>query len=367
MNNQFVGTGSARTGSPEPVRQNRYLIRELKERVLEGGEISFEEALRLMELEAPEEMDALLSAAREIMLHFNSTQPGLCTLLNAKSHLCGEDCGFCAQSVRFDTHADRYLLMEPEKVVAAAKRAEKLGAQNFCIVTSGAAPSEEEFEKILVIFQRLSEESRLNLDASLGFVTEEEARRLKEAGVRRFNHNLQSSREFYPKIVSTHTYETRLLTIRSLLEGGLELCSGGILGMGESREDRVKLAFELKPYAPHCIPMNVLNPRPGTPLENQPKPDPREILKTVALFRFIHPKANIKLAGGREVNLTAEEQERALRGGANGLIIGGYLTTSGNPVADDFAMLARAGFVVPGTAPGTGPAPEQSPCDGTCQ
>jgi len=321
-------------------------IDSLKRRVLEGGEVSYDEALALIELEAPEDLDCLLEAAREITHHFNSSKPGLCSLLNAKSYLCGEDCGFCAQSVRFDTQIDRYLLMEPGKVVEAAKRAEAYGAQNFCIVTSGAAPNEEEFEKILIILKRLARESKLNLDASLGFITEDQAKQLKEVGLRRFNHNLQSSREFYPKIVSTHTYETRLKTIRALLEGGLELCSGGILGMGESREDRVKLAFELKPYRPHCIPMNVLNPRPGTPLEDQSKPDPKEILKTIAVYRFIHPEANIKLAGGREVNLSAEEQEQALRGGANGLIIGGYLTTSGNPVEEDFKMLERAGFDV---------------------
>ena len=326
--------------------KNQDRVEHLKKRVLEGDGINYEEALELIHLEDSEDLDFLLEAAREITHHFNSTKPGLCSLLNAKSYLCGEDCGFCAQSVRFDTQADRYLLMEPEKVVEAAKRAEKLGAQNFCIVTSGAAPTEEEFEKIVLILERLSRESRLNLDASLGFITEEQARHLREIGLRRFNHNLQSSREFYPEIVSTHTYDTRLGTLRAVLEGGLELCSGGILGMGETREDRVKLAFELKPYLPHCIPMNVLNPRPGTPLEDQPKPDPAEILKTIAVFRFIHPKANIKLAGGREVNLTPEEQEQALKGGANGLIIGGYLTTSGNPVEADFKMLERAGFEV---------------------
>ena len=316
----------------------------LKERVLEGGEISPEEAIRLMDLEEAEALNHLLESAREITHHFNSNRPGLCSLINAKSYLCGEDCGFCSQSVRFDTTADRYGLMHPEEVVQAAKRAEAHGAENFCIVTSGAAPSDEELEKIIEILKKLDEETHLNLDASLGFITKEQARRLKEAGLRRFNHNLQSSREFYPKIVSTHTYETRLETIRALIEGGLELCSGGILGMGETRQDRVRLAFELKPHAPHCIPINVLNPRPGTPLENQPKPNPQEILKTIAVFRFIHPRANIKLAGGREVNLTSQEQEQALRGGANGLIMGGYLTTPGNPVSEDLRMLKAAGF-----------------------
>lgn len=322
-------------------------IQSFKQRVLEGGEINYEEALVLIKLESPDDIESLLEAAHEITRHFNSNQAGLCSLLNAKSYLCGEDCGFCAQSVRFDTQTDRYGLMHPDEVVRAAKRAEARGAQNFCIVTSGAAPTEEEFEKIVEILKELTKETRLNLDASLGFITAEQARRLKEVGLRRFNHNLQSSREFYPQIVSTHTYETRLDTIRALLEEKLELCSGGILGMGETEEDRVKLAFELKPHMPHCIPMNLLNPRPGTPLQDQAKPDPREVLKTIAMFRFVHPRANIKLAGGREVNLTPEEQEQALRGGANGLILGGYLTTSGNPVEEDFKMLREAGYEVP--------------------
>jgi biotin synthase len=169
-------------------------------------------------------------------------------------------------------------------------------------------------------------------------------KRLKEVGVRRFNSNLQTSREHYSNIVSTHSYDTRLETLKALIEGGMEICSGGILGMGETREDRIKLAFELKPYAPHCLPMNILNPMAGTPLENQSPADPIEMVKTIAVFRFIHPRSNIKLAGGREKNLGSYYQEKALKGGANGLIVGGYLTTEGNPMQDDFEMLKRAGF-----------------------
>jgi len=319
-------------------------IQDLKDRVLEGGEITFDEAMRLIEIDDPGAFDALLAAAREISFHFNSDEPGLCSLINAKSYLCGEDCGFCAQSVRFDTRVDRYQLMPVDEVVERAKEFERKGAKNFCVVTSGGALSDEEFEHILKIYGRLRRETGMNLDGSLGFLTPEKVERLKEAGVRRFNNNLQSSREFYPKIVSTHTYDTRLETMKMLQEGNMEICSGGILGMGETREDRVKLAFELKPFQPHCLPMNVLNPRPGTPLEAQPKPDPREMVKTVAVFRFIHPKSNIKLAGGREINLGDRYQQMALEGGANGLIIGGYLTTEGNPMEEDFKMLTRAGF-----------------------
>ena len=319
-------------------------IHELKERVLAGQDITFDEALRLIEIKADNEFQALLESAREITFHFNSDEPGLCSLINAKSYLCAEDCGFCDQSVRFDTRVNRYQLMSADEVVKAAKDFEKKGAYNFCVVTSGGALSDSEFEHILAIYRRLRVETKMNLDGSLGFLTEERVKRLKEAGVRRFNNNLQSSREFYPKIVSTHTYDTRLETLEMLKRGEMEICSGGILNMGETREDRVKLAFELKPYAPHCLPMNILNPRPGTPLENLPPADPKEMVKTIAVFRFIHPKSNIKLAGGREVNLGPEYQEMALKGGANGLIIGGYLTTEGNPINEDFKMLKRAGF-----------------------
>ncbi len=335
-------------------------IEELKQRVLAGRETTFEEAMRLIEIENQEDVDSLLRAAQEITFHFNSTEPGLCSLINAKSYLCGEDCGFCAQSVRFDTQANRYQLMPAEEVVKAAKEFEKKGTKNFCVVTSGGELNDKEFEQVLEIYRRLKAETSMNLDGSLGFMTPERIQRLKEVGLRRFNDNLQSSREFYPKIVSTHTYDKRLETLRMLQDGNMEICSGGILGMGETREDRVKLAFELKPFAPHCLPMNVLNPRPGTPLEKETAPEPIEMVKTIAVFRFIHPKANIKLAGGREVNLGNYYQEKALNGGANGLIIGGYLTTEGNPMHEDFEMLKRAGFKPASPKKENTPVPAQS-------
>lgn len=334
----------------------------LKNKVIGGGELSFDEGMQLINIEITnkENFEALLDAARELTFHFNSTEPGLCSLINAKSYLCGEDCSFCSQSVRFDTRVNRYKLMPTEEVVQAAKEFEKKGTENFCVVTSGGDLNDKEFEQIIEIYTRLKAETKLKLDGSLGFLTPERVKRLKETGVRRFNSNLQSSREFYPTIVSTHTYDTRLETLRMLQEGEMEICSGGILGMGETREDRLKLAFELKPYAPHCLPMNILNPRPGTPLENVPQPDPLEMVKTIAVYRFIHPKANIKLAGGREVNLGIQYQEMALRGGANGVITGGYLTTPGNDVPEDIQMLQRAGFT-PRAAKKNPPSGESSP------
>lgn len=320
------------------------LIQALKTRVLSGGKISYEEALQLASIQDPATIDFLLECAREIALHFCSNAPDLCSLVNAKSYLCSEDCGFCSQSSHYKTGVTRYPLMSADEVVKRGKQCEDSGIQSFCVVTSGETLNDKEFEQVLETFQRLSAETGLRLDGSLGNLTSEQIRKLKKAGLRRFNHNLQGSREFYPKIVSTHTYDERMETLVFLKENEVEICSGGILGMGETMEDRIKLAFELEPYEPRCLPVNILNPRPGTPLQDQKPIHPTETLKTIAIYRFIHPKANIKLAGGRELNLGIYFQEKALHGGANGLVVGGYLTTGGNPLEEDLDTLKRAGF-----------------------
>lgn len=324
---------------------NESFILGLKDRIISGGEITRPEALALIQVEDPEMLNVLRSAAHEITLAFHSKKAGVCSLINAKSYLCGEDCGFCSQSVRFQTSVARYELLDPSIIIEAAKNAERQGAQNFCIVTSGGELDEEEFDKILEVIKKLKLETTLGIDGSLGFLTLERAKRLKEAGLRRFNSNLQSSREFYPEIVSTHSYEKRVETLENLRDGELEVCSGGILGLGEDREDRINMAFELKTFTPECLPVNVLNPRPGTPLEHAEPIDAFEILKTIAVYRFILPKSNIKLSAGREKALGAE-QDKALQGGANGLIMGGYLTTAANPVKQDLDMLKRTGYDV---------------------
>ncbi len=319
-------------------------IQELKSRVLAGGEITFDEAMRLAELRDPVMIDQLLDAAHEITLHYRSSTPDLCSLVNAKSYLCSEDCGFCSQSAHYKTGVKRYPLMQPDEVLTQAKACEANGVQSFCVVTSGETLNDAEFKQVLATFQLLSKETKLRLDGSLGNLTAEQIQKLREAGMRRFNHNLQCSREFYPEIVSTHTYDERMETLNFLKANDVEVCSGGIFGMGETTADRVKLAFELKPYHLHCLPVNILNPRPGTPLQGRPAIDPEDVVKTIAIYRLIHPKANIKLAGGRELNLGVYFQEKALRGGVNGFVVGGYLTTSGNPLQEDLGMLERSGF-----------------------
>ncbi|MBU9888334.1 MAG: biotin synthase BioB [Candidatus Omnitrophica bacterium] len=323
------------------------LIQELRERVLAGGEISFDEAMNLVAIESIQEADELSAAAHEIARHFCPSEPDLCSLINAKSYLCSEDCGFCSQSSHYKTGVKRYPLLNPENILQAAKRIEEAGVQSFCVVTSGETLSDAEFEQVLKTYRLLNAETGLRLDGSLGNLTPGQIGKLKEAGLRRFNHNLQCSREFYPKIVSTHSYDKRKETLAFLVENGVEICSGGIFGMGESRKDRIKLAFELKDYPLHCLPINILNPRPGTPLQGQDPLDPFEIVKTVAVYRFVHPRANIKLAGGRELNLGLYFQEKVMCGGANGLVVGGYLTTGGNPLGEDLTLLERAGFSVP--------------------
>jgi biotin synthase len=324
------------------------LIQELKNRVLAGGDITRDEALRLTSIKDPATLDLLLEAAHEITTKFCPSQPDLCSLVNAKSYLCSEDCGFCSQSAHYETGVKRYPLMSPEEVLEDAKKREANGIQSFCVVTSGETLNDGEFEQVLATFRLLSEQTRLRLDGSLGNLTAERVRKLRDAGMRRFNHNLQCSREFYPEIVSTHTYDERMETLKFLAENSVEVCSGGILGMGETEEDRINLAFELKAFDPRCLPVNILNPRPGTPLEGRGAIAPEEIIKTVAIYRLIHPKANIKLAGGRERNLGVYFQEKVLRGGANGFVVGGYLTTAGNPLQEDFDMLRRSGFSVEG-------------------
>ncbi|MBN1689337.1 MAG: biotin synthase BioB [Candidatus Omnitrophica bacterium] len=319
-------------------------ISNLKERIFTGGEILFNEAMKLAEIADEQSFHLLLETAHDITSRFCPKEPDLCSLINAKSYLCGEDCKFCAQSSKYQTGVHRYPLITVDEALGKAKLFEKEGVKTVCLVTSGGTLSEKEYEQVLRMIEAIKKETRMEVDGSLGFLSIEQVKRLRETGLRRINNNLQCSKEFYPEIVSTHRYEKRLETMDNLQEGGIEICSGGIFNLGESREDRIRMAFELKPFRPKCLPINILNPRPGTPLENQPRMDPKEILKTVAVYRFIHPTANIKLAGGREVNLSLEEQALALRGGANGLVVCGYLTTAGNPLEEDMVLLRQAGF-----------------------
>lgn len=324
-------------------------ISEIKNHVLSGREITRVEALRLISIPICDKdaINELIEAAHEITEKCAPRRAELCSLINAKSGACSENCKFCGQSVHHNTDIPVYPFVGEETILKRAQEIEKMGAGHYCLVTAQKELKGEVLEKIIRAFSRLRQETNLRLDASIGILDDERARRLKEAGVSMVNHNLESSERYFAKICSTHSYEDRKQTIRAIKNNGMEVCAGGIIGMGETGEDRIDMAFSLKEFDVDVIPVNILNPLPGTPLENVEKIHPLEAIKTVAVFRFIFPTKIIKLAGGREVNLGDEWQPLALRAGANGLIIGGYLTTGGNSPEKDIQMLREAGYEVP--------------------
>jgi biotin synthase len=320
------------------------LINSLEERILAGEKILRSEAELL--LATPDEhLMHLLAAADRIRIKFKGWQFDSCSLINARSGRCGEDCSFCAQSAHHDGDCETYGLRPADVILGAAREAKEAGAARFCTVTSGGALSDNEFDALLECLQQVRSEVDIPLDASLGFLDNQRALRLGSAGVTRYNHNLETSRDYYPEICTTHTFDQRVATVKTVLSQGFSACSGGIIGMGETPAQRLDLAFSLADLGVDCVPINILNPRPGTPLADADPVEPLEIMKTVALFRLILPTATIKIAGGRESNL-GDFQAMALRSGANGMIIGGYLTTGGRAVEDDLRMVRQAGFVI---------------------
>jgi len=324
----------------------RHQIQAIAERILEGkGPITLEEAEALIALEAWPEILELAAWALRIREKFTGQQADTCSLINAKSGRCPEDCAFCSQSGRADTDIPTYPLVDPEQIVQRAKEAKAFGAQRFCIVTATDAVSDEDLPVYCEAIRRLKEEVGIVPECSLGFLTEAQLLSLKEAGMVRYNHNLETAESHFPKVCTTHTYQQRRETIQMLKRHGVEACCGGILGLGESRRQRLELAFALAELDVECAPLNILNSRAGTPLEGSAPPTPQEIIKTIAIFRFILPRTQIKLAGGREAGLK-EFQTMALLAGANALIIGGYLTTQGRKPHEDLQMLEEAGFVV---------------------
>jgi len=320
------------------------LIGSIEERILAGENITRTEAEVL--IDTPEErLLLLLAAADRIRLHFKGWSFDSCSLINARSGRCGEDCAYCAQSGHHHGDCETYELCSSDDILSAARTAQKDGASRFCTVTSGGALSAKEFDALIQSLEKVRAELDIALDASLGFLDGARASRLQAVGVTRYNHNLETSRDHYSEICTTHSFDQRVDTVRTVMQTGLSACCGGILGLGETPSPRLDLAFTLAGLGVDCVPINILNPRPGTPLENAQPPGPLEVLKTVALFRLILPHATIKIAGGRERNL-GDFQGMALRAGANGMIIGGYLTTAGRPVETDLKMIRDAGFII---------------------
>src|SRR3989338_2462701 len=317
----------------------------VRSHVLEGNPLSFEDAFRLTD--TPELLVPYLAAiANEVRQKYAGNEIESCALSNIKSGNCSEDCKFCAQSGHYRTDSPVYPQITADEILSQAKEAEAMGATEFCLVTSGwGATHEKEFEVILEAVRRISKETKLFADCSLGFLTGEQMRQLKDAGLYRNNHNLEASRDYFGKVCTTHTHEQRVNHVQMVQHYGIHPCSGGILGMGESPKDRIDLAFELKKLGANCVPINILNPRRGTPLGHVQSLEPLEIIKYIAIYRLILPGSTIKIAGGREVNLR-DLQAMAMQAGANGLIIGNYLTTMGRNPAQDIQMLKDLGFDV---------------------
>jgi biotin synthase len=315
-------------------------IKEATSRVLSGEDISIEEAQRLLN---SNDLDSLIRCSNTITRRFNGDLVDVETLINAKSGACPEDCSFCAQSSRYKTGINKYDLLPEETILKQALKAKESGANSFCLVCAYRSPPKEDFDQICKTIIEIKKKVKIDVNVSLGFMTREMVRRLKTIGVKRYNHNLETAESYFSQICTTHDFHDRVETAKIVVDEGLELCCGGIIGMGESPAQRLELAFSIKSLRPNEVPINILIARKGTPLEGLNPLDPMDAIKTIAVWRFIMPKTILKIAGGREIHL--KEKERiALKAGANGIITGGYLTTGGNRSTRDIAMIKEIGL-----------------------
>jgi biotin synthase len=307
--------------------------------------ISFEEALQLGELTDHEEIGELVERAWQVRTDRFGDSTDMCSLVNAKSGGCAEDCGFCAQSRYAEADTPMHAMMEPDQILEHAKAAEAAGAHRFCMVTQGQGLSKRDFAKILEGARLVSEQTNLKRCASIGHMSVDRAKQLKDAGIQRVHHNVETSKSYYPEVSTTVRYEGRIRTIDAVKEAGLESCVGGILNLGESPRQRVEMAFELSEIDPDSVPINLLNPRTGTKFGDREMMDPWEVVKWVAIFRLILPDALFRLCGGRVENL-GELQPLAVKAGLNGVMMGNFLTTLGVEPATDREMFEELGLNV---------------------
>jgi len=322
-------------------------IEVMEEKALSGAGISGEDALRLIRSKGSDIYE-IMGGANRVARRFRGNRVEFCGIVNAKSGRCPENCSFCAQSVHHATNAAVHGLLEEDELVRVARAAESLGANRFGIVTAGTALRDgTELARVKGAIQRTLGETSLSPCASLGILGENALKGLKEAGLTRYHHNLETARSHFSAICDTHAYNEDVETVRAAKRAGLEVCSGGILGLGESPEQRVELALELRELDVDCVPVNFLVPVKGTPLESMPPLEPLECLLAIATFRLLMPRASIRVCAGRERNL-ADLQSWAFFAGADGMMIGNFLTTAGRNAHDDVAM-ARALGLEPAT------------------
>jgi biotin synthase len=307
--------------------------------------IEFEEALELGELTSHADIERLVDLAWQVRQDTFADSTDMCSLVNAKSGGCAEDCGFCAQSRFADAPTPMHSMMNADQILEHAKAAEAGGAHRFCLVTQGQGLSKKDFQQVVDGVRLVAEHTNLKRCASIGHVSVERAQQLKDAGVQRVHHNVETARSYYDEVTTTVKYEGRIRTIEAVKEAGLETCVGGILNLGESRRQRVEMAFELATLDPTSVPINLLNPRPGTKFGDRDMIDPWEAVKFIAIFRLILPEALFRLCGGRVENL-GELQPLAVKAGLNGVMMGNFLTTLGAEPEEDRAMFEELGLNV---------------------
>jgi biotin synthase len=301
--------------------------------------------MTLGEIEDHAEIEALVDRAWEARQQHFGDSTDMCSLVNAKSGGCAEDCGFCAQSRYAEADTPMHAMMSPEQILEHAQAAEAAGAHRFCMVTQGQGLSKRDFSNVLEGAKLVAEHTNLKRCASVGHLSAERAKSLREAGIQRVHHNVETAESYYPEVSTTVRYEGRLRTIDAVREAGLETCVGGILNLGETREQRVEMAFELSKIDPTSVPINLLNPRAGTKFGDREHMDPWEAVKWIAIFRLIIPGALFRLCGGRVENL-GELQPLAVKAGLNGVMMGNFLTTLGSEPEDDRAMFEELGLNV---------------------
>jgi biotin synthase len=329
-------------------------------RIEAGQPIGRQEALALL-AEAERDPWPLFQAADRICRRLRGRSVYLCSIVAVKLGRCGEDCRWCAQSAHWNTGIQPHPLMAVDELLRCGQEAAESGARNFCLVSSGGHLSDAEFDAVLAAGREIGSRTGLKMCASLGSLTPEAARRLVEAGFVRYNHNLETSARHFPKVCSTHTYEDRVRSARAVRDAGLELCCGGLFGMGETDEDRVDLAMAVREIGADVVPLNFLHPIPGTPLGDAAALAPLKILSIIAIFRMLLPDRLIKVAGGRGRNL-GDLQGLAFQAGADSCIIGNYLTTTGRPPEEDLAMFRDLGLE-PARGPVSRCGGAGAPCD----
>jgi biotin synthase len=326
----------------------------LAERVLAGGELDRAEARAVLESDDADLLDVLAAAWRVRHRHFGTTVQ-LFFLMNAKSGLCPEDCGYCSQSKVSEAEIPRYNLLSEPKLLDAARLAAERQSKTFCIVISARGPTQREIDFVCQVTPKIKAAHGLNVCACLGLLTPEQARQLAAAGVDKVNHNLNTSERHYGEVCTTHTYADRMATLAACRAAGLALCSGGIMGMGESHDDLVDMAFALREMRVESIPLNFLNAIDGTPLEGVSRLTPRDCLRGLAMMRLVNPAAEIRIAGGREIHL-GSLQALGLYA-ANSIFVGDYLTTKGQLPEADYKMIEELGFTITRGAEAAEPVP----------